>query len=62
MDEYFVYRNGEIVGRVAKFSDGVPYGWQDGKWEYMPSLVKIKNEDTDYEKISEAEAKELTGE
>lgn len=59
---YFVYYDDEgKPTRVAKIED-VAYGWQDGKWEYMPNLIKIINEITDYEEISKEEAEKIIAE
>ena len=58
--QYFVYRSHGRVGRVAKFVDGLyPYGWDKGKWVFMPGLIKIKFDITDYEEITKKEALKL---
>ena len=64
---YYVYREGKEIHRLMKFDlNGAPFAYIEGKWELMPSLLKIKFEDTDYELISEEETKgimkELDGE
>lgn len=59
---YYVHKwEGEIT-RIARLGDDGAYAWKNGKWELMSGLWKIENEVTDYESISEAEAKKLTGE
>lgn len=58
-----IKQNGEI-GRLAKFVDNIPYGYDPTKkeWVYMPALVKIQNDvTTDYQEISEAEAEKIIG-
>ena len=57
---YYVYRDGDKIYRVARIDNGsLAYGYEGGKWVYMPSLIKIQNEITDYEEISEDEANKL---
>lgn len=56
---FYVLRTGKKVHRIAKIENGCAYGWEAGSWEYMPGLIKIQNSMTDYEEISEAEAKAL---
>lgn len=61
-DRYYVLKDEERVARVAKISDGLPYGYEGGEWVFMPGLAKIQYDDTDYEEISEEEANKLIGE
>lgn len=56
---FYVLRTGQKVNRIAKIESGGAYGWEAGGWKYMPGLTKIQNSVTDYEEISEAEAKAL---
>ena len=59
-EEYYVNRDKEKVYRIAKFVDGVPYGYIDKEWKFMPSLAKITQDATsDYEEISKKEADKL---
>lgn len=58
--EYYVNRDHEKIYRLAKIVDGLPYGYVDKEWKFMPSLAKITQDVTsDYEKISEEEANKL---
>ena len=57
--KYYVLRTGSKVNRVAKIESGCSYGWENGRWEYIPGLIKIQNSITDYEQISEKEAAAL---
>lgn len=60
---YFVYYDEGTPTRVAKIEDlSVAYGWENGKWEEMPSLMKIVNDITDYEEITKAEAEKIIAE
>lgn len=61
MTIYYVYwRDDGTAGRIAKFEDRVPYGWQDGQWVFMPGLNKITWDVTaDYSEITEEEAMRL---
>ena len=57
---YYVYKSEDgFIGRVAKFVDNIPYGWDNGKWIYMPGLIKIQFEVTDYYEISKEEAEQI---
>lgn len=57
MTSYYVFRLNGVVQRIAKIVDGVPYGYENGKWEFMPGLAKIQNDATsDYEEITKEEA------
>lgn len=57
---YYVYRkNDGSTGRIAKFADGLYYGYEKGEWVSMPELIKIQEEITDYEEIDKAEAEKL---
>ena len=58
-DRYYVYKHDGKVTRIAKIGDDGAYGWQDGKWVFMPGLRKIEWEITDYENISQEEAERL---
>lgn len=60
-DKFYVYKYNGEVRRIAKISDGLPYGYEGGEWVFMPGLSKIQHEDTDYEEISEEEANKLIG-
>lgn len=59
---YFVLRiNGELK-RLAKIEDNaVAYGYEGGSWVNMPDLLKIINDITDYDEISEDEANKIIG-
>ena len=59
---YYVYKEGDQIYRIAKISNGDAYGYEGGEWISMPGLIKIQNEVTDYEEISEEEANKLIGE
>lgn len=57
---YYVNKDGVRINRLAKFDGSIFYGWKDGKWEHMPSLVKIHWDVTaDYEEITELEAMDI---
>lgn len=57
---YYAYKSDGYVGRIAKQDPwGVYWGWENGEWVKMPSLIKISYEITDYETISEEEAMRL---
>ena len=59
---YYVYvSDNGFIGRVAKFVDGHPYGYDEdaGDWVFMPGLVKIKFDITDYEEITKEQAERL---
>jgi hypothetical protein len=56
---FYVLRDGETINRLAKIEDSIPYGYEGGEWVYMPSLIKIVNDLTDYEEIDESEANEI---
>ncbi len=64
MTVYYVnWGDDGTAGRIAKYDDGVFYGWQDGQWVHMPSLAKIEWDVTaDYSEITEEEAMKLIGE
>ena len=57
---YYVFKlNGE-VRRLAKIEDGInAYAFVNGEWIPKQSLIKIENEITDYDSISEDEANKL---
>lgn len=60
MTRYYILRIGGEVRRLAKIVDrALAYGYEGGAWVYMPSLIKILFEITDYEEISEEEAREI---
>lgn len=60
MAQYYVLKIDGKVCRLMKFDDsGAPLGYENGKWELMPGLMKIKFEDTDYELISKEEAMQI---
>ena len=57
---YVNWSDDGTAGRIAKFVDRLPYGWQDGQWVFMPSLTKIAWDVTaDYDEITEEEAMKL---
>ena len=56
---FYVLRTGEKVNRLAKIEEGGAYGWEAGSWAHMPGLIKIQHDVTDYEEISESEAKAI---
>ena len=62
-ETYYVYRNDNgVTGRVAKFADNLPYGYDKEKkeWIFMPSLMSIREDVTsDFVKISKEEAERL---
>lgn len=61
---YVLYRDDGSVGRLARITDGIAYGYNpEGKiWEFRPSLVRLMFEDTDYVEISKGEAERLISE
>lgn len=66
-ETYYVnVSDGGHIGRIAKFADGVPYGYDEeaGDWAYMPCLAKIRFDITDYEEIIREQEERLikTGE
>ena len=62
MTKYYIHKLGDRITRLAKIDSGSAYGYENGRWVSMPGLVKIKFEVTDYEEISEEEAKKIMGE
>lgn len=63
-NRYYVHRlNGKItrlalIGEVE--GEFGAYGYEGGKWEFMPGLFKIENDVTaDYDEISETEAQKI---
>ena len=57
---YYAYKYDGKVGRIAKQEPwGVFWGWENGEWVKMPSLMKITWDITDYECIGEEEAMQL---
>ena len=63
MVSYYVRRYDGKVTRLAKIEDHInPYGYVDGKWESMNSLIKILYEITDFDEITEEEAKQIMAE
>lgn len=59
---YYVCKDGDYLCSLAVISDKGSYAYKNGEWVFTPGLAKIQHEDTDYEEISEAEAKEIMGE
>lgn len=61
-ETFYVYKRDDgTIGRIAKFVDNKPYGYENGEWVFMPTLYKIRNDVTnDYEEISKEEADRLT--
>ena len=56
---YAFYYDGELK-RIAKIEDNaIADGFDGANWVEMPNLLKIVNEDTDYQPITEAEANKL---
>lgn len=58
-NRYYVYRDEGKITRLARLGGDGAYGWESGKWVYMPSLWKIENDITDFEEISEKEAQDI---
>lgn len=59
---YFVLRINGDLKRLAKIEDNaLAYGYEGGAWVSMPDLLKIINDITDYDEISEDEANKIIG-
>lgn len=62
-NRYYVHKLDGKVTRLALIGtvkgEFGAYGYVDGEWKLMPGLFKIEHEVTDYEDISEAEAKKI---
>jgi hypothetical protein len=59
---YFVLRINGDLKRLAKIEDNaLAYGYEGGSWVSMPDLLKIINDITDYDEISEDEANKIIG-
>lgn len=59
---YFVLRINGDLKRLAKIEDNaLAYGYEGGDWVSMPDLLKIINDITDYDEISEDEANKIIG-
>ena len=58
---FYVHRDDDgNVTRLAKQSDGLFYGWENGEWIEMPTLNKIMfDASADYDDISKDEAEKL---
>jgi hypothetical protein len=57
---YYVLRQSGEVRRLAKIVDNSrAYGYEGGAWVDMSNLLRILYEITDYEEISEAEARAI---
>lgn len=54
---YYVCKLNGKVTRIARLGNDGAYAWINGKWEVMNGLWSIENDITDFEPISEAEAK-----
>ena len=58
--KYYVYKHNGEVRRLVKIEDGInAEAYINGSWSSMPNLLRIQNEDTDFEEISEGEAEKL---
>ena len=58
--KYYILKLNNEIKRLAKIEDGaLAYGYEGGKWVSMPSLLKIQNDITDFEDISEDEANKI---
>lgn len=63
MTNYYVLKKNGQVRRVAKIVDNaIAYGYDGANWVEMSNLMKIQNEITDYEPITENEAKKIISE
>ncbi len=62
-NRYYVHKMDGKVTRLALIGtvngDFGAYGYVGGAWQLMPGLFKIENDITDYEDITEAQAKEI---
>jgi len=63
-NRYYVYR--DEAGKVRRLAmigtvkgEFCAYGYESGGWVAMPALFKIEWEVTDYDEITEAEAKKI---
>ena len=55
-EKYYIYKKDDgSNGTIAKFSNGLFYKYESGKWIETPELIKIFFEITNYEEIDEKE-------